>query len=237
MTNWKLMLVSDETRDQTSWTKYMKKTNWTRMMWNHSSGAAAARLVWAAGLLPGWSTGSMAVLNKHCRGSTNCPPNTLMCTVLVPKTQLKNKTKNLGVLAGANNGFPPFCKGNTLGRMSKDSDFLTLMVYRSLLFLKKHTKKTLQQKEYFWSHSWQHRYEALHVQGDDTISASVNYIWFLQQNNQVSRSHGVRTVLTVLKRCLFNSVIVDSLLSCWLIMLKLFKSSFFLFLFDTYQKT
>lgn len=118
-------------------------------MWNHSSGAAPARLVWAAGLLPGWSTGSMAVLNKHCRGSTNCPPKTLMCTVLVPKTQLKNKTKKLGVLAGANNGFPPFCKGNTRGRMSKDSDFLTLTVYRSLLFLKKHTKKNPTTKRVF----------------------------------------------------------------------------------------
>lgn len=111
--------------------------------------------------------------------------------------------------------------------MSKDSDFLTLMVYRSLLFLKKR-KKNYNKKSIF-DHTAGNTYEALHVQGDDTISASVNYIWFLQKNNQVSRSHGARTVLTVLNRCLFNSVIVDSLLSCWLIMLKLFKSSFFFF--------
>lgn len=66
----------------------------------------SCKVGWAAGFIPGWSTGSHTVLRKHCMLLTTL--NTLVCTLLCQRPN-KKQTK-MGMIAGANNGFPPFHK-------------------------------------------------------------------------------------------------------------------------------
>lgn len=48
---------------------------------------------------------------------------------------------------------------------------------------------------------------------------------------------GAHAACTVSNRCFFNSLIVDSLLSCWLVTMKLFKLSPFIFCFFLWTHT